>query len=420
MDKRIAQPTYKKYSKSIMIVLIAAVVVLGFAKLLSTGSDSKIQHIAKNAINISRVTVGDFADTLKLRGAVSPQTTIYLDAVAGGRVEERFVEQGQYVEQGQPLVRLSNVSLQLDVMSREAQVTEQLNFLRNTQMMMTTNRLNLKRDLLEIELKLAHLTRQIKQSQPLVTQGVLAADKLATLELDLDYYQQRKALTKQRQQEEENIRQIQVQQLEESAQMLQKNLQYARQNLENLIVKAPQAGYLSELSVELGESKPRGARLGQIDIPNRFKLVANIDEYYLNQITLGMPANISLNGQMVEVAVNKIDSRVRQAQFRIEFNLPAGVNKIKRGQTLDVELVLSEGERNALLIKRGAFINSTGGNWAFVMSEDGTFAERRAVKLGKSNQYYFTVIDGLSAGEKVITSNYSAFDKADKIKVKGS
>ena len=357
---------------------------------------------------------------MKLRGIVTPQTTVYLDAVAGGRVEERFVEQGQFVEKGQALLRLSNVALQLDVMSREAQVTEQLNFLRNTQMTMTTNRLNLRRDLLEIDLQIAHLSRQIEQAKPLVNRGVLASDKLETLRLDLDYYNERKRLTEQRQQEEENIRQVQVQQLEESAQMLQKNLQYARRNLENLVVRAPETGYLSELSAELGESKSRGARLGQIDIPNHYKLVASIDEYYLNQITLGMAALVSINGKTVEVAVNKIDSRVRKSQFRIEFSLPESPQGIKRGQNLDIELILSEGQESTLLIKRGAFINSTGGNWAFVLDEDGSFAERRAIKLGKSNQYYYSVIDGLNEGETVITSNYSAFDKADKIQLSGN
>ena len=413
------QPKYKKHFKAFIALLALGLTITVYFSLSAHGSNGTVQRVPMDSLILNSVINGHFEDKLKLRGSVTPKTSIYLDIVAGGRVEEKLVEQGQYVIKGQPLLRLSNVTLQLDVMSREAQVTEQLNFLRNTQMAMTTNRLNLQRDLLEIDLKIGHLNRRIKQTKPLVSRGALAMDNLQTLELDLTYYQQRKKLTEQRQKQEEEIRHVQVIQLEESAEMLQKNLVFARDNLDNLLVRATAEGYLSELNVELGESKSRGARLGQIDIPNQFKLVASVDEYYLNHVTLNMPAFIAVNGKKVEVNVDKIDSRVRQAQFHIEFNMPKDLINIKRGQSLDVDLMLSKGVEDSLLVKRGAFVNSTGGNWVFVLNKDGTKAERRSIKLGKKNQNFYQVIQGLNIGERVITSNYSAFDKADTIQITG-
>jgi HlyD family secretion protein len=345
-----------------------------------------------------------------------PKTTIYLDTIAGGQVEERLVEQGTYVTKGQPLVRLSNTSLQLDVMSREAQVTEQLNFLRNTQRNMETSRLNLRRDLLEIDLQITHLERRYKQSKPLVERGVLAQDRLSEISEDLAYYKARKELTLERQKQENSIRKVQVEQLEDSAEMLQKNLQFARANLDNLLIKAPVSGYLSELDVEMGESKSRGARLGQIDIPNEYKLVVRLDEFYLNQVQKGMDVNVHLDGGSVMATVSKIDSRVTQSQFQVEVALPSGQQDIKRGQSIDVELMLGGNKDNALLLKRGAVFTSSGGNWVYVLSSDGTTAERRTIRLGKKNQNYFEVLDGLSAGEQVITSGYSNFDKAQTLK----
>lgn len=419
MDKQIKQPKYDKLAKASVILLIVCILGICAWMITAKRAEGKVQNVLANTLTSAKVFAGDFADKLRLRGSVSPQLTIYLDAIAGGRIEEKLVEQGQYVVEGQPLVRLSNVSLQLDVMSREAQVTEQLNFLRNTQMAMTTNRLNLRRDLLEIELKIAHLKRKIKQFDPLVKQGVLAKDKLEGIELDLIYYQQRQTLTSQRQEQEEAIRKVQVEQLEESAKMLQKNLVFVRGNLDNLLIKAPVSGYLSELNVELGESKNLGTRLGQIDIPKQFKLMVNVDEYYLNQITLAMKAELFINGEILDIEVTKIDSRVRQAQFRIEFTLPASIENIKRGQSLELDLMLSKGMKNSLLVKRGAFVNSTGGNWAFVLNDDGTTAERRLIKLGKKNQNYLQILEGLAAGERVITSNYNAFNQADIIQITG-
>ncbi|MDP2561627.1 efflux RND transporter periplasmic adaptor subunit [Psychrobium sp. 1_MG-2023] len=417
MDKKITHQGKAKHIKRFVIAglslgLIAATYGYGFSQPTGTG---RSQNIELTSLTVSTVTQGAFKDALSLRGQVVPKTSIYLDTIAGGQVEERLVEQGEYVEQGQPLVRLSNTSLQLDVMSREAQVTEQLNFLRNTQMNMETNRLNLRRDLLEIDLKITHLERRLKQSQTLVNQGVLAKDTLEQTQQDLTYYKARKELTLERQQQENSIRKVQVAQLADSAKMLNNNLQFARNNLDNLLIKAPVAGYLSELDVEIGESKNRGSRLGQIDIPNEYKLVVKLDEFYLNQVQRGMSAMVSFGGEIITATVTKIDSRVKQSQFKIEINLPTNIEAIKRGQSINLELMLGSNTNNALLLNRGAFFSSTGGHWVYVIAEGETTATRRDVRLGRKNQHYFEVLAGLSTGDKVITSGYANFDKAQQL-----
>ncbi len=415
MDKKIISSPFRRYLKqSIYSVLFFAISIAAYS--FSQSSDEGRTHnLAINTLTISTVTQGTFVDALSLRGQVVPKTTIYLDTTAGGRVEQRLVEQGEFVKKGQPLVRLSNTNLQLDVMGREAQVTEQLNFLRNTQMNMATSRLDLRRDLLEVELQISHLQRRAKQSSTLVNQGLLAKDRLAEVEDDLNYYKARKVLTMERQTQENSIRKVQVQQLEESAIMLEKNLQFARENLDNLLIKAPVSGYLSEFNVELGESKERGARLGQIDIPNEYKLVIRLDEFYLNQVQLDSAVMVKLKTGHIRVKVSKIDSRVNQSQFLIEVDLPTDAGKIKRGQNINVELMLGGDKEQALLLKRGAFFSNSGGNWAYVLNEEGSKAIRRTISLGKKNQQYFEVLSGLALGDKVVTSSYGNFDKAQQL-----
>ncbi|MEI5640018.1 MULTISPECIES: efflux RND transporter periplasmic adaptor subunit [unclassified Pseudoalteromonas] len=415
MDKKIERSGLQKHLKKAVVAGVLLGIAAAAVAFNNTASSGRSQNLELSNLTVSTVKQGAFVDALSLRGRVVPKTTIYLDTIAGGQVEERLVEQGEYVEAGQPLVRLSNTSLQLDVMSREAQVTEQLNFLRNTQMTMATSRLNLRRDLLEIDLKISHLERRYKQSKPLVEKGVLATDSLSEIEEDLQYYKARKELTLERQAQENSIRKVQVEQLEDSAKMLQKNLQFARKNLENLLIKAPVSGYLSELDVEIGASKQKGARLGQIDIPDEYKLVVRLDEFYLNQVQPDMAVNVMLDSGIVTAKVSKIDSRVTQSQFQIEVALPTGQNDIKRGQSIDVELMLGGNKENALLLKRGAFFTSSGGNWVYVLTSDGKTAERRDIRLGKKNQDYYEVLDGLSPGEQVITSSYSNFDKAQQL-----
>ena len=417
MDKKIEHSIMQRYAKKIVITLIALSVAAAAYGFSQNADKGRSQHISANSLTISTVKQGAFKDALSLRGQVIPKTTIYLDTIAGGQVEERLVEQGEYVEKGQPLVRLTNTNLQLDVMGREAQVTEQLNFLRNTQMNMETNRLNLRRDLLEIELQISHLSRRLKQTQPLVTKGVIAKDRLLEINDDLSYYQARKQLTLERQQQENSIREVQVAQLEDSAIMLKKNLLFARNNLDNLLLKAPVSGYLSELMVEIGESKSRGARLGQIDIPNEYKLVVRLDEFYLNQVQPDMAVMVELDAGTVTAKVSKIDSRVQESQFQIEVDLPTNTNGVKRGQSIDVELMLGADNDNALLLRRGAFFTSSGGNWAYVMEQGNDKAVRRDIRLGKKNQHYFEVLEGLIAGDKVITSSYGHFDKAQQLHI---
>ncbi len=397
-----------------MVIFAISIMAYSFTQ---SSAEGRSHNLAINTLTISPVTQGTFVDALSLRGQVVPKTTIYLDTTAGGRVEQRLVEQGEFVKKGQPLVRLSNTNLQLDVMGREAQVTEQLNFLRNTQMNMATSRLDLRRDLLEVELQISHLKRRVKQSSTLVNKGLLAKDRLAEVADNLSYYKARKVLTIERQEQENSIRKVQVRQLEESAIMLEKNLQFARKNLDNLLIKAPVSGYLSEFNVELGESKERSARLGQIDIPNEYKLVIKLDEFYLNQVQKNLTVMVELEAGNIMAKVSKIDSRVNQSQFQIEVDLPTNAGDIKRGQNINIELMLGDDKEQALLLKRGAFFSNSGGNWAYVLNKEGNKAIRRTISLGKKNQQYFEVLSGLSLGEKVVTSSYGSFDKAQQLQL---
>ena len=417
MDKKIQRPQWQRHLRPMLLSSVLALSI-ALAYGFSVNSHNGLsQQVGKTGLQISPVQQGVFQDTLAVRGQIMPKTTVYLDSVAGGLVEEKLAEHGDYVQQGQPLLRLSNTALQLEVMSREAQVTEQLNFLRNTQMTMETNRLNLKRDLLDTELQIRQLQRKIKQNQALHAQKLVAADTLTQLQEDLVYFTKRRALTLEQQAQENSIREQQISQLQDSARMLQNNLQLARSNLDKLLVRAPVAGYLSELNVEVGESKERGARLGQIDLPDEFKLVLQLDEFYLSQISRDLSVRLQVQGQTLTVPVSKVDSRVTNALFQVEVALPANLGGIRRGQSLDAEIVLGGDKTNALLLPRGAFFASTGGNWVYVLSSDGQQAERRNIRLGKRNQQFFEVLDGLHAGEQVITSGYQAFDQAHVLKL---
>ncbi|NQZ08575.1 MAG: HlyD family efflux transporter periplasmic adaptor subunit [Algicola sp.] len=417
MDKTIT-PSKNKSRRNVIAIAIGVTLFLGlFYRVYSGGKNE--QNIDRSSITISSVKRGLFADTLNARGIIMPKKTVYLDSIAGGRVEEKMVERGVYVKKGDVLLRLSNAELQLNVISKEAQISEQLNFLRNTQMNAEKDSLNLEREIIETENRVLTVQRKLKKFEKLFEDKHIAEDELVEVKQNLNYFKLRSALNAKRKKQQEKIRSVQIKQLEESAIRLEENLEFARNTLKSLTVTAPVSGYLSELDVELGESKPLGSRLGQIDIPGEFKILASIDEYYLNLLNVGMSVNVDLNGITSKVQISKIDSRVNGGQFVVEVDLPAenanNAQQIKRGQSVELVLTLGKSVDNSLLLTKGAFFMSTGGNWAFVLNENGETAHKRQIKVGMKNRKYYQILTGLDKGDRVITSSYTMFDKADTI-----
>ena len=418
MDKRIKTP-FRRDKRKLAWSAVGITLAFGVTlKIFSTPSyDIPQQRVDLMGLQLGKARFEKFSDSINVIGNVIPQTTVFLDAVSGGRVEERFAEQGDFVEKSQPLVRLSNTSLQLSVFSLEAQVTEQLDRFRNTQMLMETNSLSLKQDILQSDREIMQLKRKIRQLIPLVEKGTIAKDELLDHQEDLEYFQRRKELSETRKRTEESILATQISQLETRVAAQQENLQFARNELENLLVKAPVTGWLSEFDIELGQSKQVGERLGKIDITDKYKVVSRIDEYYLNQITLGMKVIMRINGEKVESDISKIDSRVSDSKFLVEVDIPANGTQekpnVKRGQTIEMEFVLSDSEDEVIVVERGPFYKATGGHWVFVVNEDRTQAIRRPIVLGKKNQNYFEVLEGLNQGETIITSSYNGFDKSE-------
>jgi len=414
MDKKITPTTRRRLTAPAMVVALLA----GTAWFGSTWQASAQMSLALPLSSVSTAIVQQqsLQESIALRANVMPQQTVYLDVIEGGRVEEKLIEQGQFVIQGQPLVKLSNTALQLDLISREAQVTEQMNFLRNTQMTIETNRLNLKRDVLDIEHQLVTLKRNLAQTEPLVKSGVLAKETLLNLQQDLRYQQQRLALTHQQQKQDEAIRQQQLSQLSESVAMLTKNLEFARQNVQNLLVRAPVSGYLSEFNVEAGESRAPGSRMGQIDIPDKYKLVASVDEFYLSRVSTGMQAKARVNQQDLQLTVSRVDSRVVNNQFQLEFTLP-GEQQVKRGQSVNLTLQLEAQQRETLVLPRGAYLTDSAGQYVYLLDSKTATARKQAVTLGKQSANQIEVVSGLRAGDQVIISGYRDFAQADTIQL---
>ncbi|MFC3711874.1 efflux RND transporter periplasmic adaptor subunit [Sphingoaurantiacus capsulatus] len=417
MDKVVEKKGLSQRVKMMIGGGAAAIALVGFFMLAPTGDS---QTVDASRITVSTVSKGVFEDFLPLRGRVTPSLTIFLDAIEGGRVEQLLVEDGANVQKGQLLAIMSNAQLQLDVLSREAQVTEQLNIMRGQELALERNRLESRRNLVEADYQLSRLKRQLDRDGALVEKGWVPRKTFNDTKDEYGYHASRKDVLLESQRTDERLQATQLSQLRASATTLQKNLDVARTNLDSLNLRAPVTGQLSGFTLQVGQSMARGERLGQIDSPGRNKLVAGVDEFYLGRVQVGQKASVDVGGKSYALKVVKIYPTVRNGEFEVDLAFtgdePTG---IQRGQTIQTRLTLGD-PTPATLIPAGSFYNDTGGNWVFVVSPGGGSAEKRNVRLGRRNSQFIEVLDGLETGEKVVTSPYTGLTDKDQLDIESS
>lgn len=399
----------KNSKRKVLMTLLLLSVVGTVLMLLSNKSPGNSYNVAKDRLTIVTVSEGQFDDAISIRGSITPAKSVYLDAIEGGRVDKLYVEEGAEVKAGQKLMELSNTSLQLDVISREAQISEQLNNLHNTRLAIDQNRLRLKRDLLEMDYQLQQLARKLKQNEVLVAKKLLSEDKALEAQQEYEYLTKRRELIIEQQRQDEKLRTAQIKQLEGNVEQLNRNLLVTRKNLENLTVRAPVDGLLSSLDAQMGESKARGVRLGQVDIVDEYKVTARVDEFYVNRVTQGQRATFVISGKPYQLVLSKIYAQINGGQFEVDFmfedNKP---QNIRRGQSLQINLHLGESVP-ATLLTNGGFYSDTAGKWAFVLDSDGKLAMRRDIRTGRRNNRHIEVLSGLNVGDRVVVSSYGNF-----------
>lgn len=412
MDRKIEKKTSRMQFVRIGLA-IAAVAVLGYA-LVQTLGQGRSLSVKSQRIVVSTVTKGTFEDFIPLRGRLEPRSTVYLDAIEGGRVEEIIVEDGALVKQGDLIVRLSNTNMQLEVLSREAAVTEQLNNMRTIELQLEQNRLAHKRNLVEIDYQIVRLTRNLSRQQEMAAKNLISKADLDATQDELAYYTRRRDVTLESQSTDARMQEQQLKQLRQANDQLEASLAFARKNLDGLSIRAPLDGKLSGFNVEIGQSIEPGGRLGQVDDPEGFKLNVKIDEFYLGRVDLGQEAVMENSRTNYELRVSKIYPQVNNGQFEVDMLFDEMPASMRRGQTMQIKLTLGDPEP-ALMIPNGAYYQETGGNWIFVVSPDGSEAIRRSVVLGRRNTDFIEVLDGLETGEQVITSPYTSYVGMDRL-----
>lgn len=415
MDRIIDKKKGFKIKWLYLVIVLAGVAFVAFYTFGKSGSRL---HVDAERLRIAQVARGEFQESIPLDGTVLPIRSIYLAVAEAGRVEERYVEDGQFVKAGTPLIRLSNPQLQLELMNREELLANEKTLLVNAGFSKDKSLLNLIEQLADSEFQLSQSARNWKQDSLLFRQGAESRNNFEKAQESYQYQVKKHQILKDKYQRELENSNAQIRQYAASVELKQKNLNLVRNTYEMLTITAPEDGQLSAFHVEVGEYKNKGENLGQLDIQKGYKIRASIDEHYLPRVNKGQIARFDFNGSTHQLQVEVIYPQVKNGRFEADLNFIQAVpSEMRKGQSIQLQLALG-GSKPALQLPRSAYMQKSGGNWVYVLNPDSQTAERRSIRTGRQNTDSVEIIEGLSEGEQVIISSYDTFGESPTLVIK--
>lgn len=383
-----------------------AVLLLGW---ILWRSNAASQTVEAASLNIAEVDYGEFNDYIRINGSAEPFSVVQLSPEEGGIVREKVVEEGAHVKKGDVILRLSNSSLDLQILNAESELAEKQNLLRNTQVTMQQDKLNNETEKVQLDMDTRRKQRTYLQYERLYEERLVSREEYLQAREDYEVSQRKYGLVTERLKQDSIYRTIQMDQMEDNLQNMRRNVLLIRERKEKLEVRATIDGELGLLDAELGQNIVAGQMVGQINDLSDFKVVAQLDEHYIDRVSNGLPASMERQGTRFAMKIRKVYPEVREGRFRTDLVF-AGKRpeNIRSGQTYYIDLQLGE-PTEGVLLPRGTFYQATGGKWIFVVDKDGTKAYRRSIRIGRQNPQYYEVLEGLEKGEKVIISGYEAF-----------
>ena len=383
-----------------------AVLLLGW---ILWRSNAASQTVEAASLNIAEVDYGEFNDYIRINGSAEPFSVVQLSPEEGGIVREKVVEEGAHVKKGDVILRLSNSSLDLQILNAESELAEKQNLLRNTQVTMQQDKLNNETEKVQLDMDTRRKQRTYLQYERLYGERLVSREEYLQAKEDYEVSQRKYGLVTERLKQDSIYRTIQMDQMEDNLQNMRRNVLLIRERKEKLEVRATIDGELGLLDAELGQNIVAGQMVGQINDLSDFKVVAQLDEHYIDRVSNGLPASMERQGTRFAMKIRKVYPEVREGRFRTDLVF-AGKRpeNIRSGQTYYIDLQLGE-PTEGMLLPRGTFYQATGGKWIFVVDKDGRKAYRRSIRIGRQNPQYYEVLEGLEKGEKVIISGYEAF-----------
>ena len=416
MDRPIEKKRWTK--KRIMLLgggcLFVALIVF---IVLSTFGKSRL-NVDSERMTIAAVQQRSFSESIPVTGTIQPISTIYLDLQEGGRVEEIYVEDGSVMMAGQPILRLSNTDLELNLVSQETSVYNLLAQMQISKTNARQNTVNKQTMMVDVESALIEAERVYRMNKQLLSKNVVSQQEYKESENRYNSLLEKHSLMTEILKQDSISYAQQVRQDEESYQRARSGLTLMQRKFADLTVRAPVDGQLTSLDAEIGQSKGKGERIGQIDVLSGFKVRVDVDEHYISRIYAGLQGTYRVSDTTYTLTIRKVYTQVTAGRFAVDMMFEGkDPETIRRGQTLQIRIALSD-ESEALLIPRGGFYQQTGGNWIFKMAKDGKKAYRVPIRIGRQNPDYYEVLEGLEPGDRVVVNSYENYGDIQELVIK--
>jgi HlyD family secretion protein len=416
MDRKIENKG-KKWRRLAWISVTAIVIILVFVQIVFGDKSSRL-NVDADKITVEPVRIDAFLDFIAVIGTVEPITTIFLDATEGGRVEEIYRREGGMVEVGAPLARLSNTTLLLEISGHETNYARTVNDMRMFRVQLEQQNLNSRSQLLDLNLALRQFQRRYNNNMVLMEQNHISREEFEISKEQYEITQKKVDLFRETYRQDSLYRILQLDAMETSLRNMEENMKLVYQRLDAMTLSAPVYGELATLNLEVGQMINRGERLGRINILDSYKLRVEIDEHYISRVTQGLTGSFDFAGSNYDLIITRIYPEVRAGRFAVDMEFTSNIpEQIRIGQTFRIRLELGE-SREAILIPRGGFYQSTGGQWVYVVDPSGSHAIRRDIRIGRQNPRFYEVLEGLEPGERVIVSSYDNFGNIDRLILK--
>lgn len=416
MDRKIEKKKWPP--RKIAIVGGSVLFVLFIVYLFLFKFSKSTLNVEAERITISTVEKGPFLEYIPIMGNVMPINRFFLETSEGGRVDKIFMEAGTMVKKDDPIVEIVNTDLLLNIMWREADFIQQSNQLRQTRLNMEQYRQQLRQSMNLIENELAKQKSTYERQEQLHKDKLISDYDYERTKFDYEYQSRNRDIVAESQKKELEYRDEQLKSLEEQLTRMGDNLQASKQKLEALVIRAPINGQLSSLEAEIGQFKAPGTKIGQIDVLDAFSVRAQIDEHYITRVEAGKKGEFDLADKTYRLKIRRVFPEVRDGKFEVDLDFVGETPPdIRRGQTLHIRLELGD-LTEAVLLARGGFYQTTGGNWVYILDKSGKIAIKRNVRLGRQNPQVYEVLEGLAPGEKVITSSYESFGNMERLVLK--
>ena len=383
--------------------------LIGAGCWMALGSHVATLKVSRDELTIGEVRRAEFKDFVRTNGQVLPIQVVQISPEEGGIVMEKVVEEGTMVHKGDVIVRLSNSGLDLQILNAEAELAEKQNLLRNTQVAMQQDRLNNQTEQAQLDIDTQRKQRTFEQNRRLYAERLISREDYLQSQEDYQLSAKKRSLVSKRLKQDSIYRTVQMDQMEDNLENMRRNVQLVRRRKDKLEVRSAIDGELGLLDVELGQSISPGQKIGQLNDLSDYKVQAQIDEHYIDRVRQGLTATFTRGGRQHLLQVRKVYPEVREGKFRCDFIFKGErPENIRTGQTYYIDLELGQPEQ-AILIPRGTFFQTTGGQWIFVLDKSGSKAYRRQIRIGRQNPQNYEVLDGLEPGEHVVVSGYEAF-----------